>query len=260
MYDFNFQSASSIDDAAARLSAAEDGTVMAGGQTLIPVLKQRLAKPSDVISLAGAGLSGITNNGDSVTIGAMTTHAEVAASTDVPAVLRSVAEGIGDAQVRNRGTLGGSLANNDPAADYPAAALGLGATITTNQRDIAADDFVTGMFETALNDGEIIKSVTFPNATKAAYAKFPNPASRYALVGVFVAQAADGVRVAVTGATDHAHRGPRLEKALSANWSPDALDGVTLPVEGMNSDIHGSAEYRAHLVIVMAKRAVAAAG
>ena len=260
MYDFNFQSASSIDDAAARLSAAEDGTVMAGGQTLIPVLKQRLAKPSDVISLAGAGLSGITNNGDSVTIGAMTTHAEVAASTDVPAVLRSVAEGIGDAQVRNRGTLGGSLANNDPAADYPAAALGLGATITTNQRDIAADDFFTGMFDTALNEGEIIKSVTFPNATKAAYAKFPNPASRFALVGVFVAQAADGVRVAVTGATDHAHRGPRLEKALSDNWSPDALDGVTLPVEGMNSDIHGSAEYRAHLVIVMAKRAVAAAG
>ena len=241
MYDFNFQSASSIDDAAARLSAAEDGTVMAGGQTLIPVLKQRLAKPSDVISLAGAGLSGITNSGDSVTIGAMTTHSEVAASTDVPAVLRSVAEGIGDAQVRNRGTLGGSLANNDPAADYPAAALGLGATITTNQRDIAADDFFTGMFETALNDGEIIKSVTFPNATKAAYAKFPNPASRFALVGVFVAQAADGVRVAVTGA-------------------PDALDGVTLPVEGMNSDIHGSAEYRAHLVIVMAKRAVAASG
>ncbi len=260
MYDFNFQSASSIDDAAAKLSAAEDGTVMAGGQTLIPVLKQRLANPSDVISLAGAGLSGITNNGDSVTIGAMTTHAEVATSADVPAVLRSVAEGIGDAQVRNRGTLGGSLANNDPAADYPAAALGLGATITTNQRDITADDFFTGMFETALNDGEIIKSVTFPNATKAAYAKFPNPASRYALVGVFVAQAADGVRVGVTGATDHAHRGPRLEKALSDNWSPDALDSVTLPVERMNSDIHGSAEYRAHLVIVMAKRAVAAAG
>ena len=260
MYDFNFQSASSIDDAAARLSAADDGTVMAGGQTLIPVLKQRLAKPSDVISLAGAGLSGITNSGDSVTIGAMTTHSEVAASTDVPAVLRSVAEGIGDAQVRNRGTLGGSLSNNDPAADYPAAALGLGATITTNQRDIAADDFFTGMFETALNDGEIIKSVTFPNATKAAYAKFPNPASRYALVGVFVAQAADGVRVAGTGATDHAHRGPRLEKALSDNWSPGALDGVTLPVEHMNSDIHGSAEYRAHLVIVMGKRAVAAAG
>jgi len=260
MYDFNFQSASSLDDAAAKLSAAEDGTVIAGGQTLIPVLKQRLAKPSDVISLAGAGLSGITNNGDSVTIGAMTTHAAVAASSDVSAVLRSVAEGIGDAQVRNRGTLGGSLANNDPAADYPAAALGLGATITTNQRDIAADDFFTGMFETALNDGEIIKSVTFPNATKAAYAKFPNPASRYALVGVFVAQAADGVRVAVTGATSNAHRGPRMEAALSDHWSPDALDGLTLSVEGMNSDIHGSAEYRAHLVVVMAKRAVAAAG
>jgi carbon-monoxide dehydrogenase medium subunit len=260
MYDFNFQSASSIDDAAAKLSAAEDGAVMAGGQTLIPVLKQRLASPSDVISLAGAGLSGITNNGDSVTIGATTTHAEVAASSDVPVVLRSVAEGIGDAQVRNRGTIGGSIANNDPAADYPAAALGLGATITTNQRDIAADDFFTGLFETALNDGEIIKSVTFPNAAKAAYAKFPNPASRYALVGVFVAQAADGVRVAVTGATDCAHRGPRLEAALSGNWSADALDGITIPADHINADIHGSAEYRAHLVVVMAKRAVAAAG
>ncbi len=260
MYDFNFQTASSIDDAAAKLSAAEDGVVLAGGQTLIPVLKQRLANPSDVVSLAGAGLSGITNNGDSVTIGATTTHAAVAASSDVPAVLRSVAEGIGDAQVRNRGTLGGSLANNDPAADYPAAALGLGATIHTNQRDIAADDFFTGLFETALNDGEIIKAVTFPNATKAAYAKFPNPASRFALVGVFAAQAADGVRVAVTGATDCAHRGQRLEAALNANWSADALDGVSIPVEHLNSDIHGSAEYRAHLVIVMAKRAVAAAG
>ena len=260
MYDFNFQSASSIDDAAAKLSAAEDGTVMAGGQTLIPVLKQRLASPSDVISLAGAGLSGITNNGDSVTIGAMTTHAAVAASSDVPAVLRSVAEGIGDAQVRNRGTIGGSIANNDPAADYPAAALGLGATISTNQRDIAADDFFVGLFETALNDGEIIKSVTFPNATKAAYAKFPNPASRYALVGVFVAQAADGVRVAVTGATDCAHRGPMLETALSGNWSADALDGISIPTDHINADIHGSAAYRAHLVVVMAKRAVAAAG
>ena len=260
MYDFNFQSASSIDDAAAKLSAAEDGTVMAGGQTLIPVLKQRLASPSDVISLAGAGLSGITNNGDSVTIGAMTTHAAVAASSDVPAVLRSVAEGIGDAQVRNRGTIGGSIANNDPAADYPAAALGLGATISTNQRDIAADNFFVGLFETALNDGEIIKSVTFPNATKAAYAKFPNPASRYALVGVFVAQAADGVRVAVTGATDCAHRGPMLETALSGNWSAGALDGISIPTDHINGDIHGSAEYRAHLVVVMAKRAVEAAG
>jgi carbon-monoxide dehydrogenase medium subunit len=184
----------------------------------------------------------------------------VAASGDVPAALRSVAEGIGDAQVRNRGTIGGSIANNDPAADYPAALLGLGATVTTNQRDIAADDFFIGLFETALNDGEIVKSVTFPNATKAAYAKFPNPASRYAMVGVFVAQAADGVRVAVTGATDCAHRGPRLEAALSANWSASALDGITIPPENLNSDIHGSAEYRANLVIVMAKRAVEAAG
>ncbi len=261
MYNFNFQSASSLDDAAAKLAAAEDGTVIAGGQTLLPVLKQRLANPSDVVDLSGiADLKGISASGDGVTIGAMATHAEVAGSSDVPAALRAVAEGIGDPQVRNRGTLGGSIANNDPAADYPAALLGLGATITTNQRDIAADDFFTGLFETALNDGEIIKSVTFPNATKAAYAKFPNPASRYAMVGVFVAQAADGVRVAVTGATECAHRGPNLEAALSANWSADALDGVNIPVDRMNSDIHAGAEYRAHLVVVMAKRAVAAAG
>ncbi len=261
MYNFNFQSASSLDDAAAKLAAAEDGTVIAGGQTLLPVLKQRLANPSDVVDLSGiADLKGISASGDGVTIGAMTTHAEVAGSSDVPAALRAVAEGIGDPQVRNRGTLGGSVANNDPAADYPAALLGLGATITTNQRDIAADDFFTGLFETALNDGEIIKSVTFPNAAKAAYAKFPNPASRYAMVGVFVAQAADGVRVAVTGATECAHRGPKLEAALSANWSPDALDGVSIPPDHLNSDIHASAEYRAHLVVVMAKRAVAAAG
>jgi carbon-monoxide dehydrogenase medium subunit len=261
MYDFNYHTASSLDDAVAKLGAAEDGTVMAGGQTLIPVLKQRLANPTDVVDLSGiAGLSGISASGDSVTIGAMTRHADVANSSNVPAALRAVAEGIGDAQVRNRGTLGGSIANNDPAADYPAALLGLGATITTNQRDIAADDFFTGLFDTALNDGEIIKSVTFPNATKAAYVKFPNPASRYALVGVFVAQAADGVRVAVTGATDCVRRGPKLEAALSANWSVDALDGITIPTENLNSDIHASAEYRAHLIVVMAKRAVAAAG
>ncbi|MDA1101330.1 MAG: xanthine dehydrogenase family protein subunit M [Proteobacteria bacterium] len=261
MYNFNFHTASSLDDAVAKLGAAEDGTVMAGGQTLIPVLKQRLAKPSDVVDLSGIGeLKGITANSDGVTIGAMTRHADVAKSSDVPAALRAVAEGIGDAQVRNRGTLGGSVANNDPAADYPAALLGLGATITTNQRDIAADDFFTGMFDTALTDGEIIKSVTFPNAIKAAYAKFPNPASRYALVGVFVAQTASGVRVAVTGASGCVHRATEMEKALSANWSAAALDGISIPSSGLNSDIHGSAEYRAHLVTVMAKRAVAAAG
>ena len=261
MYDFNYHTASSLDDAVAKLGAAEDGTVMAGGQTLIPVLKQRLANPTDVVDLSGiAGLSGISASGDSVTIGAMTRHADVANSSDVPAALCAVAEGIGDAQVRNLGTLGGSIANNDPAADYPAALLGLGATITTNQRDIAADDFFTGLFETALNEGEIIKSVTFPNATKAAYVKFPNPASRYALVGVFVAQAADGVRVGVTGATDGVRRGTKLEAAVSAHWSVDALDSITIPTENLNSDIHASAEYRAHLIVVMAKRAVAAAG
>ena len=261
MYNFTFHTASSLDDAAAKLAAAEDGTVMAGGQTLIPVLKQRLANPSDVVDLSAiADLKGISAGSDGVTIGAMTRHADVARSSDVSPALRAVAEGIGDAQVRNRGTLGGSIANNDPAADYPAAVLGLGATITTNQREIAADDFFTGMFETALNDGEIIKSVTFPNATKSAYAKFPNPASRYALVGVFVAQTASGVRVAVTGASGCVHRSTEMESALSANWSPDALDGIAISPSGLNSDIHGSAEYRAHLVTVMAKRAVAAAG
>ena len=258
MYDFNFQSASSIDDAAARLSAAEDGTVMAGGQTLIPVLKQRLAKPSDVISLAGAGLSGITNNGDSVTIGAMTTHSEVAASTDVPAVLRSVAKGIGDAQVRNRGTLGGSLANNDPAADYPAAALGLGATITTNQRDIAADDFFTGMFETVLEPDELITSVSFPIPDAAHYMKFPNPASRYALVGVMVVRTGAEVRVAVTGAGSSVFRVAEMEAALESNFDAAAIENIVIPEEGLNNDIHASADYRAHLVSVMTSRAVSA--
>ena len=264
MYEFNYKRPASLADAVSALQAAEDGQFLAGGHTLLPTLKQRLARPSDLIDISQIGeLSGISVEGDTVTVGATTTHAEVNGSNAVQGAIPALADlagMIGDPQVRHRGTIGGSVANNDPAADYPAASLALGATINTDQRSISADDFFTGMFETALNDGEIIKSVTFPNAAKAAYVKFPNPASRYALVGVFVAQAADGVRVGVTGATDHAHRGPRLEKALSDNWSTDALDGVTLPVEHMNSDIHGSAEYRAHLVIVMGKRAVAAAG
>ena len=264
MYDFNYHQATSVGEAQTAFNKSEDPVYLAGGMTLIPTMKQRLSNPSDVIDLGGIDdFVGVERIGNGVVVKAMTTHAAVAINPDmrsaIPA-LAALAGSIGDPHVRNRGTLGGSIANNDPAADYPAAGVGLGGTVRTTSREIPANDFFTGMFETALNDGEIIKSVTFPNATKAAYAKFPNPASRYALVGVFVAQAADGVRVSVTGATDHAHRGPRLEKALSDNWSPDAQDGVTLPGEGMNSDIHGSAEYRAHLVIVMAKRAVAAAG
>lgn len=265
MYAFEYRKPSSVADAIAALTAAEDGKIMAGGQTLIPTLKQRLAQPSDVIDLGGVKeLVGIQVAGGGVTIGAMTTHAAVANSGDVAAAipaLAALAGGIGDPQVRNRGTIGGSIANNDPAADYPAACLGLGATIKTSSREVKADDFFTGLFETDLADDEIIVSVSFPKAEKAAYVKFDNPASRYALVGVFVAKAADGVRVAVTGAgQDGVFRVPEMEKALSANWSPDAVAGITVDAGTLNSDIHASAEYRAHLITVMAKRAVAAAG
>jgi carbon-monoxide dehydrogenase medium subunit len=193
----------------------------------------------------------------------MTKHAEVAASAEIAAAvpaLAKLAANIGDGQVRNRGTIGGSLANSDPAADYPAAVLGLGATITTNERTIAADDFFKGLFETALKEGEIVTSVSFPKAVKAAYMKFPNPASRYAMVGVFVAQTASGPRVAVTGAGACAFRVPAMEQALAKNWSPDAVAGIKIPADDLNGDIHASPEYRAHLVTVMAKRAVAAAG
>ncbi len=262
MYAFDYQSPGSVADAASALGGAADGKYLAGGQTLLATMKQRLAAPSDLIDLGGiAELKGISVDGGTVTIGAMTTHADVAASgevqTHIPA-LAAMAGDIGDPQVRNRGTIGGSLANNDPAADYPAAVLALGATIKTNQREIAADDFITGLFETALNDDEIITAVSFPACSEAAYIKFKQPASRFALVGVFVAKAADGVRVAVTGATSHAHRGPKLEAALNADFSAAAVDSVDLPVDAMNSDIHASSEYRAHLVKVMAKRAVEA--
>jgi carbon-monoxide dehydrogenase medium subunit len=264
MYDFAYHKPKSVADAVAALKKASEGKFMAGGMTLIPTLKQRLARPSDVVDLGAiTDLRGIKVAGNAVTIGAMTRHAEVAASADVakamPA-LAKLASGIGDGQVRNRGTIGGSLANSDPAADYPAAVLGLGATITTNERTIAADDFFKGLFETALKDGEIITSVSFPTATKAAYMKFPNPASRYAMVGVFVAQTASGPRVAVTGAGPCAFRVKAMEDALAKNWSADAVAGIKVPATGLNGDIHASPEYRAHLVTVMAKRAVAAAG
>ena len=264
MYDFAYQKPASLADAVAALAGDDEAKALAGGQTLIPVLKQRLNKPSKVIDLANLGLSGITVTGDAVIIGAMTTHATVARSAEVakaiPA-LAALAGGIGDNQVRHRGTIGGSLANNDPSACYPSAVLALGATITTNQRSIAADDYFQGMFTTALAPGEVITSVSFPVPARAAYVKFKNPASRYAMVGVFVATGPGGVRVAVTGAGQGGvFRHTAAEAALAANWSAAALDGVTIAEDNMNSDIHASAPYRAHLVGVVTKRAVAAAG
>jgi carbon-monoxide dehydrogenase medium subunit len=262
MYEFAYQKPGSVADAAAVLTADADAKAMAGGMTLIPVLKQRLAKPSVVVDLAKTGLAGITVSGGTLTIGAMTTHAAVAASADVKKIpgLAHLAAHIGDEQVRHRGTIGGSLANNDPSADYPAAVLALGATIKTNKRSIKADDYFQGMFTTALEQGELITAVEFPIPEKSAYEKFPNPASRYAIVGVFVAKTAGGVRVAVTGAGQGGvFRVPAMEAALSAKFSADALNGITVPSDDLNGDIHASAEYRAHLVGVMAKRALAKA-
>ena len=265
MHSFNYHKPSSVAEAKQMLAGASDGTLMSGGMTLLPTMKQRLASPSDVIDIGGiAELSGISVDGDTVTIGAATKHADVASSADVAAAipgLAALAGHIGDAHVRHMGTIGGSVANNDPAADYPGACLGLGATIVTSDREIAADDFFTGMFDTALNDGEIVTAVKFPKPARSAYAKFPNPASRYAMAGAFVAQMADGsARVAITGAgQDGAHRNGAMEAALSGNFSASALDGVSVDAGSMNADIHGSAAYRAHLCSVMAKRAVDAA-
>ncbi|MCH9670280.1 MAG: xanthine dehydrogenase family protein subunit M [Gammaproteobacteria bacterium] len=264
MYEFAYHKAKSIDEAVQAVKGASDGTVMAGGMTLLPTMKQRLASPSDVVDLSGiSGLSGISRDGDNIVIGAMTTHAEVASSEVVASAIPALAHLaglIGDPQVRNRGTIGGSIANADPAADYPAAVVGLNATVTTNQRTIAADDFFTDLFETALADGELITSVSFPVPTKAGYSKFPNPASRYAVVGVMVAQTGGGVRVAVTGAGGSAFRVAEMEAALGSNFAPGAVDGISVSADGLNEDIHASAEYRAHLVGVMAKRAISAAG
>lgn len=263
MYEFAYEKPGTLDAAVKLLQSAEDPKVLAGGQTLIPTLKQRLAQPSHLIDLAGIGdLAGISAGGSSLTIGALTTHATVAASKDVakaiPALAR-LAGHIGDPQVRNIGTLGGSLANNDPAADYPAAVLGLNATITTTKREIKADDFFKGMFETALEEDEIIVKVAFPIPEKAGYAKFPNPASRYAMVGVMAAKTGSGVRVAVTGAGPSVFRWTEAERALAGGFNADAVKGLTHPADGLNADIHGSAEYRAHLIGVMTQRAVAAA-
>ncbi len=264
MYNFNYHRPLSVDEAVGLIGGSSDGRLMAGGMTLIPTLKHRLTDPTDVVDLGGvAGLSGISEDGGNVVVGAMTTHAEVASNATVTSkipALAALAEAIGDPQVRNRGTIGGSIANNDPAADYPAALVGLGATVRTNKREIAADDFFTGLFETALADGEVITAVAFPVPEKAGYAKFPNPASRYAIVGVMASTGPAGTRVAVTGAGPCVFRASEMEAALGGGFSADALSGASVSAGDLNSDIHASAEYRAHLVGVMARRAVAAAG
>ncbi len=263
MHPFNYHAPSSLKDA----QSAKGGDVkyLAGGQSLLATMKLRLASPSDLVSLAGiAELCGIRADAATLTIGAMVTHAEVAASPEVAAkihALAALAGGIGDRQVRNRGTLGGSLANNDPAADYPAAVLGLGATVITSKRKIVADEYFTGLYETVLEPREIITAVSFPVPKKAAYEKFRNPASRFALVGVFVAQTASGPRVAVTGAGGAGvFRVAEMEAALAKRWSPDSVRSLAVDTSDLNGDIHASAEYRAHLVAVLAARAVAAAG
>jgi len=266
MYQTTYHRASSVDDAASQFAKGSEAKYLAGGQTLLPVMKQRLASPSDVIDLAKIKeLIGIEASGDTLTIKAATPHHDVATSDAakkaIPA-LAYLASLIGDPAVRYRGTIGGSLANNDPAADYPAAVLALGATIKTNKRSIAADDYFKGLFSTALEDGEIITAVSFPVPAKAGYAKFPHPASRFALTGVFVAKTKSGdVRVAATGASQNGvMRVDAIEQALKANWAPSAIDGVTIPSSGLLSDLHGSSDYRANLIKVMAQRAVTAAG
>ena len=261
MYEFEYQKPASLDDVT-RLLGDEDAKLVAGGMTLIPTLKLRLAKPTQLIDLGAIpSLKGITDERDAVVIGAMTRHAEVNRSDVVkraiPA-LAAMAGMIGDPAVRNRGTIGGSIANNDPAADYPAAIVALNATVRTNKREIPADQFFTGMFETALQPGEVVTAVRFPKVAQANYQKFRNPASRYAIVGVFVARTAAGVRVAVTGAGPCVFRVPEMEAALAKSFTPDAIKDIAIPDANLNSDIHASAEYRAHLVNVMARRAVAA--
>jgi carbon-monoxide dehydrogenase medium subunit len=263
MYSFELKKADSVANAVALL-AQTGGKPLAGGQSLVAAMKLRLAQPGTLVDLSGISeLKGIRKEGDHLVIGAMTRHADVAASKEVQAAipaLAALAEGIGDRQVRNMGTLGGALGNNDPAADYPAAVLGLGATVNTNKRKIAADDFFKGMYETALAADEIITSVSFPVPKKAAYAKFAQPASRFALVGVFVAQTGSGVRVAVTGAASSVFRAKPIEDALAKSFSADAAKAVKMSASGLNNDIHGSAEYRAHLISVLASRAVSTSG
>ena len=260
MQAFTYLSPASVADAVR--ARGEDAKFVAGGQSLLGSMKLGLAAPSALVDLGGiAELRGITVAGGQVTIGAMTPHATVAASAEVQRAIPALADlagRIGDRQVRNRGTLGGSLANNDPAACYPAAVLGLGATVHTDRRSIPADAFFKGLYETALDDGEVIASVSFPIPVKAAWQKFKQPASRFSIVGVFVSQGPQGVRVAVTGAGAGVFRASAIEQALSASWSAAAAAAVKVSADGLNSDLHGSAEYRAALIPVLASRAVAA--
>jgi carbon-monoxide dehydrogenase medium subunit len=263
VYAFDYHRASSVDEARRLLGEQDEGKLLAGGMTLIPTLKLRLASPSQLIDLGGiAELRGIAVSEDAVTVRAMTTHAAVAGSEAVRAAipaLAALAGGIGDVQVRHRGTIGGSIANNDPAADYPAGCLGLGATIVTERREIAADDFFRGLFQTALDQDEIIVAVRFPRPQCAAYVKFANPASRYAIAGVLVSRGPQGVRIAVTGAGENGvFRAAGLERALAADFSEAALDRVSQPAEGLFDDVHGTPAYRAHLIGVLARRGVAA--
>lgn len=263
MKELNFHRAVSVEDAVASLKKTESGKYLSGGQSLLPVLKLEMAAPSDLVSVAKIkDLHGIRVEPGKVMIGATTTHAEVAASAEVRGAipgLAALAEHIGDAQVRNRGTIGGSIAHADPAADYPAALVALGATVKTDRRTIAADAFFTGLFETALEADELVTAVHFPVPEKAAYAKFASHASKYAICGVMVAKTASGVRVAVTGAGTSVFRVPEMEKALAAKFAPESLDGIAVPTDNLQDGGDASAAYRAHLVTVMAKRAVAAA-
>jgi carbon-monoxide dehydrogenase medium subunit len=261
MYAFEYQRPAELAEATKLHGGNDDVTYMAGGQTLIPTLKQRLRQPTVVVDLSAiADMKGIKVDGSTVIVGAMTCHADVATSADlrraIPA-LANLAGLIGDPQVRNRGTLGGSIANADPAADYPAALVALGATVHTSQRAIAADDFFTGLFETALAPGELVVKVSFPVPKRAAYMKFRNPASRYAVVGVMVAETATGIRVAVTGAGASVFRQAEMEAALTKSFTPAALDGIVIAADELNGDMHATPDYRAHLIGVMAKRAVA---
>ena len=260
MENFIYHRPAKVADAVKAMKKTKDGKFMSGGMTLLPTMKQGLAEPTDVIDLSGLNSTGVKVGAKSVTIQAGTTHAEVAASKELRKAipgLATLAGGIGDPHVRHKGTVGGSIANNDPAADYPSACLALGATIHTSERKTPADKFFTGMFSTALKPSEIITAVEFPLAKKCGYAKFPNPASLYAMVGVFVAQMGDGsVRVAVTGAGASVFRVPEMEAALAKKFAAASLDGIVVKAKGLNSDMHASAEFRAHLITVMAKRAV----
>jgi carbon-monoxide dehydrogenase medium subunit len=265
MYDFAYHKPASVADAVKILASDPEARPISGGMTLLPALKLRLNKPTAVVDLSGiAELRGVKREGDKLVIGALTKHFEVATSAEVKAAipaLAAMANTIGDTQVRNRGTMGGSVANNDPSADYPAALLALGGSIQTDKRTIPADEFFNGMFTTVLDVGELVTAIHIPIPEKAGYAKMRNPASRYSMAGVFVAKGAAGVRVAVNGAgANGVFREKAMEAALAANWSPDAVAAVKVDAGLMNGDIHGSAEYRAHLVTVMAKRAVVDAG